>query len=311
MQKVKREVSERLREKKRRINIYCWLFLLPAFLFYLIFQLYPILMGLYYSLLNWSGMTKAAGFVGLKNYLEIFTDGIYWKAFWNSFKYAILTVPLTLVASLIIAYVLNNELLKMRTFFRTLYFLPVITTSSIIGIVMVFIWGVDGPISTFLFKTGITSKAGNFLSNGSSAFYALVLVSVWKTLGIYMIYWLAGLQGISRDLYEASYVDGCGRWKTFIYIVLPELATIGAVITLLCFINSLKVFDIVKTMTNGGPFYSTEVVGTWVYNKAFSSTMGMPRLGYASAGANFFGIVVIILVAGANILKGRLQEKGE
>ena len=128
MQKVKREVSERLREKKRRINIYCWLFLLPAFLFYLIFQLYPILMGLYYSLLNWSGMTKAAGFVGLKNYLEIFTDGIYWKAFWNSFKYAILTVPLTLVASLIIAYVLNNELLKMRTFFRTLYFLPVITT---------------------------------------------------------------------------------------------------------------------------------------------------------------------------------------
>lgn len=297
--------------KQRNINRWCWLFLLPAFAFYLVFQLYPIFSSIYYSLLNWSGMTKAAQFIGLSNYRELFSDTVYWKAFWNSFLYAVLVVPITLVVSLLIAYILNDGALRLRNMYRTLYFLPVITTTSIIGIVMVFIWGVNGPVSALLTSMGILKMKTNLLGTKIGAFAVLVIVSVWKNMGTYMIYWLAGLQGIPQDLYDASYVDGCGRWQTFRHVVLPQLRSIGAVIALLCFINSLKVFDIVKTMTNGGPFYATEVVGTWVYNKAFSSQMGMPRLGYASAGANMFGFVVIILVAVSNQLKAKAKKNAD
>ena len=103
-----------------------------------------------------------------------------------------------------------------------------------------------------------------------------------------MIYWIAGLQSIPKDMYEAAAIDGASSRKTFFKIVLPLMAPIAGIITVLCSINSLKVFDIIKTMTDGGPFFSTDVVGTLVYRNAFSSDIGLPRLGYASAGALFF-----------------------
>ena len=140
----------------------------------------------------------------------------------------------------------------------------------------------------------------NFLGNAKYAMPTLVLISLWKDCGTYMIYWLAGLQGVSKDVYEAATVDGATRFQTFIHIVLPLIAPVGGIIAILCAINSLKVFDIVKTMTEGGPFYATDVIATYVYRSAFSSEIGMPRLGYASAAAILFGIAVIVIGVGQN-----------
>ncbi len=128
--------------KKRRIRqyIWCWIFILPTTLFYLGFQGWPILSSIYYSALNWSGISSDKAFVGLGNFKELLSDHWFWNAFANSFKYMLYSVPLLIILSLFLAVLLNEKTLKMREVYRTLFFLPVITTASIVGIIMLFIW---------------------------------------------------------------------------------------------------------------------------------------------------------------------------
>lgn len=281
------------RREKLILNGWCWLFMSMSLIFYILFQGYPIICSIQYSFLDWSGLTSHAAFIGLQNYVELIHDELFWNAFFNSFKYTIMIVPLELAVSLFLAYMLNNEALKGRTVYRTMYFIPVVTTASVVGIIMIFLLGVQGPINHLLVTLHLIKAPINFLGNAKYAMPTLVLISLWKDCGTYMIYWLAGLQGVSKDVYEAATVDGATRFQTFIHIVLPLIAPVGGIIAILCAINSLKVFDIVKTMTEGGPFYATDVIATYVYRSAFSSEIGMPRLGYASAaakvdGCNFF-----------------------
>lgn len=176
---------------------------------------------------------------------------------------------------------------------------------------MIFILGVQGPVNHVLMTLHLIDAPINFLGNAKYAMPTLVLISLWKDCGTYMIYWLAGLQGVSKDVYEAATVDGANRRQTFFHIVLPLIAPVGGIIAILCAINSLKVFDIVKTMTEGGPFYATDVIATYVYRSAFSSEIGMPRLGYASAAALFFGAVVIGAGTVMNMVKSRLGRMHE
>ncbi len=304
-------VTKRQRQERFRMNAWCWLFMLPAVGFYILFQGYPIICSIQYSLLDWSGMTSDAVFTGLANYKELIQDGLFWNAFFNSFKYMLMIVPLELAVSLFLAYMLNNERLKGRSVYRTMYFIPVITTASVVGIIMIFILGVQGPVNYLLTTLHILDQPVNFLGDAKAALPTLVIISLWKDCGTYMIYWLAGLQGVSKDVYEAATIDGAGRGKTFFYIVLPLIAPTGGIIAILCTINSLKVFDIVKTMTEGGPYYATDVIATYVYRNAFSSETGMPRLGYASAAAMFFGIVIIIIGLVLNSVKSRLGRHSQ
>lgn len=217
-------------------------------------------------------------------------------------------VPLELSVSLFLAYLLNDEKMKGRGLYRTMYFVPVVTTASVVGIIMIFILGVQGPVNHLLVTLHIIKNPINFLGNAKYALPTLVIISLWKDCGTYMIYWLAGLQGVSKDVYEAATIDGATRGQTFFHIVLPLIAPIGGIIAILCAINSLKVFDIVKTMTEGGPYYATDVIATYVYRTAFSSEIGMPRLGYASAAALFFGGAVIVIGLILSAIKNHLQR---
>ncbi|NLI19964.1 MAG: sugar ABC transporter permease [Clostridiales bacterium] len=296
------------RKKKRQLNLWCWLFLSMSLVFYLLFMGWPIVSSFYYSMLKWSGLTQSGKFIALKNYQALFSDTVYWNAFWDSFKYTLIAVPCLLVISLLLAYILNNEQMRGRNIYRTAYFVPVVTTTSVVGIVMIFIWSAQGPINEVLLKLGMAGSATSFLGDGGSAFPTLIAVSVWKDCGTYMIYWLAGLQSVGREQYEAASIDGAGRWSTFTRVVFPQVLPTAGVIAILCTINALKIFDLIKTMTNGGPFYKTDVVATWVYRTAFSSELGMPRMGYASAGALLFGLVVIAIGLILNLLKARLQK---
>lgn len=313
--KPSQEVIAITRKNQRRekliMNGWCWLFMAPAVIFYILFQGYPILCSIQYSFLDWSGLTSNAVFVGLENYKELLSDELFWNAFFNSFKYTVMIVPLELAVSLFLAYMLNDEKMKGRSAYRTMYFIPVVTTASVVGIIMIFILGVQGPVNHVLMSLHLISAPINFLGNAKYAMPTLVLISLWKDCGTYMIYWLAGLQGVSKDVYEAATVDGANRRQTFFHIVLPLIAPVGGIIAILCAINSLKVFDIVKTMTEGGPFYATDVIATYVYRSAFSSEIGMPRLGYASAAALLFGAVVIVAGTVMNAVKSRLSSMQE
>lgn len=295
--------------EKIKLNVWCWVFMALAVGFYILFQGYPIICSIQYSLLNWSGMTSNAAYVGLANYKELLQDELFWNAFVNSFKYMAMIVPLELAVSLFLAYMLNDEKMKGRSIYRTMYFIPVITTASVVGIIMIFILGVQGPINHALVALGIIDNPINFLGNAKYALPTLVIISLWKDCGTYMIYWLAGLQGVPKDIYEAATLDGANRRQTFFKIVLPLIAPTAGIIAILCAVNSLKVFDIVKTMTEGGPFYATDVIATYVYRTAFSSEIGMPRLGYASAAALFFGGTVIVIGLVLNVVKGRLSKR--
>lgn len=296
--------------KKKRIvrkNMWCWVFMLPTLLLYILFQGYPIITSAWYSMLDWSGMTMNATFVGLQNFKELLADPLFKNSVVNSFKYMIFSVPIQLILSLVIAYILTSIIRKGATVFRTMYFIPVITTASIVGIIMIFIFGGTGPINQVLVLLGIDTI--NFLGDEKTALFTVVLIGIWKDLGTYMIYWIAALQSVSQDVYEAAKIDGAGKFRTFTDVVFPLILPIGGVITVLCVIGSLKVFDIVQTMTNGGPYFATDVVATFVYRTAYSSTTGSPRLGYASAAALLFGLMVVTIGVVLNLVKNYFNKK--
>lgn len=297
-------------ERKKRIlrkNAWCWVFMLPTLILYILFQGYPIITSAWYSLLDWSGMTMNATFVGLGNFKELLQDPLFFNSVGNSFKYMLLSVPIQLVLSLVIAYILTSIIKKGATVFRTMYFIPVVTTASIVGIIMIFIFGGTGPVNQVLSMMGIDTI--NFLGDAKTAMFTVVLIGVWKDLGTYMIYWIAALQSVPQDVYEAAKIDGAGKFRTFTDVVFPLILPIGGVITVLCVIGSLKVFDIVQTMTNGGPYFATDVVATFVYRTAYSSTTGSPRLGYASAAALMFGLMVVVIGIVLNLVKGYFNKK--
>lgn len=294
-------------KRRRKQFFWCWLFVLPTTLFYAAFQAWPILSSIYYSTLDWSGISSKKTFVGLANFAELLKDQWFWNVFANSFKYMVFSVPPLIIISLLLALIVNEKTLRFRGAFRTLFFLPVITTASIVGIIMQFIWSPTGAINALLDLLGNT-RAVNFLGQAATALPTVAFIGVWKDVGIYMIYWLAALQSVPQDVVEAAEIDGANKWQVFRFITLPIILPIGAVITLLAIINSLKVFDIVQTMTGGGPYFATDVMGTFVYRTAYESSVGMPRLGYASAAAMLFGITIIVIGVALNALKNVISK---
>jgi ABC-type sugar transport system permease subunit len=282
-------------QRKLRLNLWCWAFMTPSLLLYGLFQGWPILVSWYYAMLDWSGLSTRINFVGLQNFMEVAQDKYFWNAYLNSFKFMLGVVPLKLISALFIALILNNTRLKGRNAYRTVFFLPVISVASIIGIIMIFILGSGGPVNGFLLFAKVLKQPVNWLGDPKWAMIAVIVVSAWKNMGTDMIYWLAGLQSVPQELYEAARVDGANAFNTFRYITFPLILPIGAIITLLDVVGSLKVFDIIKTMTEGGPFFATDVVATYIYRYAFSSEMGLPRLGYASAAGIFFGLTIVVI----------------
>ena len=300
--------SSLLKKQKLKLNAWCWFFMIPTLILYILFQGYPIISSIFYSTLDWSGMSSYATFVGLDNFKELLSDKLFINSIVNSFKYMILYVPLQLSISLLLAYLLDSVLKKGVPFYRTLFFLPVITTASIVGIIMIFIFGGTGPVNQVLKILGMT-KSINWLGNSGTALFTVIFIGVWKDVGTFMIYWLAALQSVPQDVYEAAEVDGAGKFRTFRSVVFPIILPIGGIIAVLCTIGSLKVFDIVQTMTEGGPFFATDVVATFVYRSAYSSSMGMPRLGYASAAAMLFGLMIVLIGTVLNLVKNKLNDK--
>lgn len=287
----------------KKIVFWCWLFVTPNLIFYALFQGWPIIINWYYSMLDWSGLKSSMTFVGLANFKELLQDPYFWNAYGNSFKFMLGAVPLLLILSLLAAVVVNNPLLKLANMYRTLLFIPVVTTASVIGIIMVYIWGSDGAVNYALMKLNLLDQPINWLSDPKWAMFTVILIYVWKNLGMNMIYWIAGLQGIPRELYEAARVDGASHARTFFHITLPLIIPVGIVIFLLNVAGALKVFDMIKTMTDGGPFFATDVVSTYIYRYAFSSEMGLPRLGYASAAGMFFAFTIVVIAVLQTIIK--------
>ncbi len=277
---------------------WCYLFMLPSLVLMGMFTFYPIFASWQFAFLDWSGFTANKAFVGIANFREVIGDGLFWGAFRRSFIFMLVSVPLQMILSLVVAIVLNDKALKLAPVFRTLFFIPVVTTTAIVGIVMSFIFSpFNGPVNRILVDIGLVSRPIDFLGSADTSLWTVIGVFVWKWFGITMIYWLASLQTVPADLFEAAKLDGAGRWELFRYIIFPLLTPFAIVILLITAVGSLNVFALVQTMTGGGPFYSSEVMEVYIYRTAFGTSGGgsVPRLGYASAAGVFFGLAVMVV----------------
>lgn len=274
-----------------------YMFLVPGLLVFGAFIFWPLLASMYYSTLNWTGFGQSAEYIGLGNYRELLQDPYFLGAFGRSFLFTLSTVPFQMLIALILAIVLNNKMLKLSTLFRTLIFLPVVTPVAVIGIVMVLMLSpFNGPVNEFLVDTHIVARAIDFLGSPQLVLWTLAAIFVWKWTGVTLVYWLAALQTVPDELYEAAKLDGVKTWQVIVYMVMPIIAPFAVVIGLISAIAAMNVFPLIQSTTAGGPFFSSEVMEVYIFRTAFAPASGQfPRLGYASAAGVLFGLALMIL----------------
>jgi len=279
----------------------------------LMFSVYPMVTSWYYSFFSWDGFSKVKYFIGWANYRELFHDPYFWHAFARSGWFMAVSTPVELVLSLIVAIVLNERALRLAPVFRTLLFIPVVTTTAIIGIVMSFVFAAyNGPVNNALQSAHIIHRPIDYLGNPHTVMWTAIGIFVWKWLGQPMIYWLAGLQTIPSELYEAARVDGAGWWRRSLSVTAPLLAPFAAIITLIVAVGNLQVFAFLQSLTNGGPVFSSETMELYIYRMAFGAggSASTTRLGYASAAGVFFGLAVFLVVAIQVLVARRVLGRG-
>lgn len=291
---VSMETNRTMMLKNIKKHKWHYIFMTPMLILFVMFTVWPILGSIYYSFFRWDGIGSPEDYVGLKNFKDVLLDEFFWNAFTNNYIFAIAHVLIQFPLALILAIILNNMLLRGRNMYRLFIFLPVVTTMAIIGLVFnILLHPVGGPVNeliSYLFGTKV-----NFLGSEKLALPTAIAVSIWKNIGVTMIYWLAALQTVPRDLYEAAKIDGASRIRTFFHITIPIIAPIGMVILLLTFIQSLHPFDLIQTLTNSGPSFASDVVDTYVYRYAFDPEMSLPKYGYASAAGFVFGLTIMFI----------------
>lgn len=279
-----------------RRDWWIYLFLLPTIVGYGAYTVYPLVASWWYALLDWPGFAASGTFIGLDNFERLIADDLFWNSFGNSLIFLICAVPLRVGIALFLAILLNRRKTPFKGFLRTLFFLPVVTTGAIIGVVFTLLLDSSGPVSLALVTAGLLESPANFVASTGTSLYAGVAVWVWKWLGITMIYWLAALQTIPDEVREAAMIDGAGPGREFRHITLPLLIPFLVIITLIDTVGALNVFDLMYTLTGGGPSFSSEVIEIFIYRTAFGATV--PQLGYASAAAVLFGLLTMGLAVG-------------
>ncbi|WP_430606209.1 carbohydrate ABC transporter permease [Enterococcus sp. DIV0180] len=273
---------------KRKNTLIAWSFIAPNFIGFLLFTLIPVVFSLILAFMKWDSFSTPE-FIGLKNFSKMMTDETFWISLKNTFLYTIGVVPLTLVCSLGLAILLNQKIRGVK-FFRTAFFFPYVTSLVAIAVVWNMLFHPTmGPINQFL-KLFIANPPG-WVSSSQWALTAIIIVSVWRGMGYYMILYLAGLQSISKELYEAAAMDGANKWKQFVNITVPALRPTNFFVTIMLVINCFKIFDLVQVMTDGGPGRATNVLVYHVYNEAFVKF----NFGYASAIAMILFVIVLAI----------------
>ncbi|MDR0285563.1 MAG: sugar ABC transporter permease, partial [Propionibacteriaceae bacterium] len=277
------------------------LFLAPAVLVLGVFVLYPIVSGVYLSLTSWNGFTPDKPFVGLANYLRLARDSEFWNSLVVTALYAAGVCALSIASGLIISLLLDSPI-RARGLYRSIYFLPVVTSSVAAAIVWKYLLDPAGFLNTLLGRVGIVGPS--WLQNRWLALGALTLLTVWKNLGFNAILYLTALQALPQSVYEAAALDGASYWRQVRHITVPLLAPMTFFVVVQALITSFQSFDLPYVLTNGGPRGGTEVLGMLMYRHAF----GTGELGYGTA----IALVTLILVLLVTLAQWRFTgAKGE
>lgn len=258
-------------------TVQAYLFLLPTLIGLVLFNLVPIIASGIISFTNWDILTEAR-FVGFQNYRTLAADSLFQAAFKNTFYYTFVSVPLLIVIPFGLALMLNQKI-RGTVFFRTCFFMPVVTSTVAVSTVWFWIYNSDfGLINLLIYQ--ILGVAGpNWLGSAQWAMPAIIIMSVWKSAGYNMVIFLAGLQGIPKNLYESASIDGVTSWQKLRYITIPLVSPTTFFVLIMTMINSFQVFEQTYMLTKGGPHYATLSMVYYTYQQSFEYF----RMGYASA----------------------------
>lgn len=286
----------------RRINRRGWWFVVPALALIALTCYYPMVQSFILSLYKGKGNTLT--FAGLRNYQRFLQDKTFWAALKNTLFYLVIQVPVMLSLALILASILNNPKLKCKGIYRTLLFLPCATSLVCCSIVFKQLFATDGLINSLLMRWGAVSEPIGFLTNVTWARIVVVVMMLWRWTGQNMVFYLAGLQNIDSQVYEAARIDGASRAQQFSYITIPMMRPIILMTVILSTNGTMKMFDEVFCLTNGGPNDATITLSVYIYRLTFQN---VPQFGYASA----IAYVIFIIVAILAVLQMKVGEKNE
>lgn len=272
--------------RKRFAGSPAYLFLLPATLLFVVFVAYPILWVIDKSLY----VHQSSGndtFGGLANYLDVFTDPVFWVVMRNMFLWGLITIPVQMVIGGTVAYFIERHTVRWRGFFRTMFFLPVVTSVSVISLVWIQIYApYYGIAQEYLSRVGIT-LTNSPIGDPATAIYALILVNIWQWTGFSMLMYVAGFANLPPEVLDAARVDGARGFKLAVFVIVPMVSPVTKSLLLLGVIGTLQTFPIVHLMTGGGPNHASEIFGTYIFKQSFV-------LGDTGVGATL-SVVVLLL----------------
>ncbi|MEK4063456.1 MULTISPECIES: carbohydrate ABC transporter permease [Paenibacillus] len=285
------------------------LFLLPSIILTLTLGIYPLIWMLRYMFYDYAGYGEAL-FTGLENFRRLARDSLFWESVGNTFIFAGGKLLLTLPLSLLLAVILNGKL-RGGNLLRGIYFMPTVISTAVISVVFYNIFNsYNGMVNTVLMKLHIVSQPIDWLGP-KHAMLTVILVAVWGAVGNYMLLFLAGLQSIPQDLYESAAIDGANAGKRFWHITLPMLAPVAQMVIMLAIIASLKGYESIMVITEGGPIGKTEVMYLYLYKLLFPVSTGSPvaqQLGYGSA-VGFATAVIVGTITGLYFFFSRKMNK--
>lgn len=277
---------------ERRLERTAYLFLAPAAILLLLFCIIPLIASFYVSTQDMGVDLLRAQFVGLKNFVKSFSDRRFLQSIGITLRYTGIEVPLQMIIGVLLSALLTRNSV-INKLFRSIYFLPVVTSAVTVGVTFQLVMHSNIGIFTYWLKLlGIPDA--NLLNNTSTAIYVVIFVAIWKTFGISAIILVSAIQNIPESLYEASAIDGAGKAAQFFHVTLPGIMPSFWFLLMTRIIGSLQMFDIVYTMTGGGPSRATTTMVVYIYDTAFNS---LNKMGYATAMSELlFGFIMIVTI---------------
>lgn len=274
---------------------------IPILALFVCFNTIPLIRGVIYSFTNFKGF-GSYDWVGLRNYMDLFTDSRVGGSYLFTFKLAIVTTIVVNIISLILALALNSKI-RAKSFFRGAYFLPNILGALVVGYIFNYFFTYILP--AFAKMVGLKALEGSILSNPDTAWIGVMVVCAWQAIAMNTIIYISGLQTVPEDVYEAGALDGATGWKQFRHLTFPLIIPFFSINMVLCIKNFLMVFDQVMALTNGGPAQSTESISYLIYNNGMKGG----QFGFQSANAVVFFIVIVAFSVAQMKISGRKEEQ--
>lgn len=290
--------------QKRQKAVFIAVCTVPSLLLFGIFFLYPMIKAFIMGFFRWSGLTSGTGiFIGFDNFKAIFEDPVVVISLKNTFSLMLVVPLVTMSISMFFAVMLTRKKFGEKNFYRTVFFFPNVLSAVVIAILWTFIYSPTlGILNSFLDKIGLAGLEHAWLGENATALWAVAVTSIWASIGYYMVLYIAAIENIPAELYEAATIDGAGEFKQFAYITLPLMWEVVRV-TIIFFISDVFYgsFNYIKVMTNGGPDRASEVLSSYMYNQAFTNA----NVGYATA----LGIIIFLIGLAMSLISNKITKR--